>query len=259
MKPTRFRSNTNPQSAQPSGDSNGGGAKKNQFLRDDVVHDCCRFLMESLKSVLDQHGEESTTTIKQLVTKLREKATVLESIIPAHSRKPPPPSCVHERSLGPSPTPATTTPRPNIYQEKSIMTAPDVLAMGLQLVGFDAARQGRVIEKTNIERFKAFFGVPPTTVAPLFVDIKGGEASVEYKYCFMSLNWLYLYDTYPVLAGRFQHHENFIGEKVIEYTKKIQKLCQKTIHFTFNSDSPYLFTLDTVNFLCICNEMRLGE
>ena len=79
MKPTRFRSYANPQSKQHSGDSNGGGASaKKNHLRDDVVDDCCRYLMESLKSVLDQHGEESTTTIKQLVTKLREKATVLE-------------------------------------------------------------------------------------------------------------------------------------------------------------------------------------
>ena len=236
----------------PKCPSNSGGNN----LRDKIVEDCCHSLIALLQNALgqDNSAEASVVTIEQLVENMREKAAILEKRIPARK---PPPRDVHQRcAFSPSLEPPTVIRMPNIYHEKSILTAPDILAIGLQLAGFDAIRQGRVKEGTNIERFKAFFGVPPTTVAPLFVDMKGGEAGFEYNCGFMALNWLYLYDTYPVLAGRFHHHENYIGVKVIEYTKRIQKLCRATIRFTFNSDSPYPFTLDTVNFLC--NEMRLG-
>ncbi|EJK49104.1 hypothetical protein THAOC_32051 [Thalassiosira oceanica] len=132
----------------------------------------------------------------------------------------------------------------------------EVRSQGLKFVGFDERRQASVNKRTNDCRFKAFYGVPPITVAAILDDLVEGHPELKYDYFFMTLNWLYLYETYPVLSGRWQYSENHIGRAVISYGKMLQQLSRKIISFEFkDGDGPYLFSLDTVNFLCY--EMRL--
>jgi len=98
--------------------------------------------------------------------------------------------------------------------------------------------------------------VPSITVAAILDDLVEDHPELKYDYFFMTLNWLYLYETYPVLSGRWQYSENHIGRTVIPYGKMFQQLSRKIIRFEFkDDDGPYLFSLDTVNFLCC--EMRL--
>ena len=54
----------------------------------------------------------------------------------------------------------------------SLLTAPELLRIGLEFVGFDADRQANVCLDTNLKRWKAFYGLPPTTLLPVLVDIK---------------------------------------------------------------------------------------
>ncbi|EJK71943.1 hypothetical protein THAOC_06572, partial [Thalassiosira oceanica] len=104
----------------------------------------------------------------------------------------------------------------------------------LKFVGFDERRQA----------------IPSITVAAILDDLVEDHPELKYDYFFMTLNWLYLYETYPVLSGRWQYSENHIGRTVIPYGKMFQQLSRKIIRFEFkDDDGPYLFSLDTVNFL----------
>ena len=58
-----------------------------------------------------------------------------------------------------------------IYKEVQIFTDIDILFAGLSYAGFDAKRQGRVNLTRNMKRYKQFFGVDPSTAAPLFRDL----------------------------------------------------------------------------------------
>jgi hypothetical protein len=64
-----------------------------------------------------------------------------------------------------------------IYKEVQIFTDIDILSAGLSYAGFDAKRQGRVNLTRNMKRYKQFFGVDPSTAAPLFRDLRDNFTS----------------------------------------------------------------------------------
>ena len=76
---------------------------------------------------------------------------------------------------------ASKPPVMTIYKEVSILTDTDILAAGLRYAGFDARRQGKVNLNRNMTRYKQFFGVDPSTAAPLFRDLRNKYPSFEYK------------------------------------------------------------------------------
>ena len=47
----------------------------------------------------------------------------------------------------------------------------------------------------------------------------------------MTMNWLCLYDTYPVLSARWGCSEEYIGKAIIEMEYKMAKLGRKKIVF----------------------------
>ena len=47
----------------------------------------------------------------------------------------------------------------------------------------------------------------------------------------MTMNWLFLYDTHPVLAGRWKYCEEYIGPKLWEYAEKIANVVGRKIVF----------------------------
>lgn len=143
-----------------------------------------------------------------------------------------------------------------ICYEVNILTDVDVLSAGLAYAGFDAKRQQKVNLERNLTRFKAFFGVPPTTVVPLLSDLRCDNSQIIYKECLMTMNWLFCYETLPVLVGRWGYSENAIGTKVIRHARLMQTLKKKKIRFEFNMDDGGIpASLDTVNFLV--QEFRL--
>ena len=146
-----------------------------------------------------------------------------------------------------------------IHNNIDILTDVDVLSAGLTYCGFDRKRQQRVNLDRNIRRFKAFFGVSPTTIVPMMKDLKDNNTTMCYKDCLMGMNWLYLYDSQEVLSGRWGRCENDIGKIVIQYSKMIQGLKAKKIRFEFSQENlskyTYLASYDTVNFLT--QEFRL--
>lgn len=70
-----------------------------------------------------------------------------------------------------------------------IMTSLSILAFGLEQVGFSGKRQARVKNSTNVERFKAHYGVGPQTVKALFDDLETMYPSLKFRDLLMTLNW----------------------------------------------------------------------
>lgn len=143
----------------------------------------------------------------------------------------------------------------SLSKEVNILTDVDILYVGLKYAGFDPSKRQKGNLGRNIERFKSFYGVPPTTVKPFFTDLKQDNPNIIFKDCFMTMNWLYSYDTYSVLAGRWGYCEEYIGPKVVDYGKKMAKLKEKKILFEFKHNSKYKASVDGVNFNV--NEFRL--
>jgi hypothetical protein len=141
-----------------------------------------------------------------------------------------------------------------IYKEVSILTDVDILAAGLHYAGFDARRQGKVNLNRNMTRYKQFFGVDPSTAAPLFRDLRNKYPSFKYKDGLMTINWLFLNDKQSVLSGRWGYCEEYIGPTVKEYATMIQSLKSKKIKFVFRHTKRIKASIDCSNF--VTNEFR---
>ena len=125
-----------------------------------------------------------------------------------------------------------------------------VLSVGLAKAGFKKKRQNRVRYELNIDRFKAFYGVGPKIVRIIFDDIRGDEfPQAKLKDILLAFNWLKLYDTEHVLAGRWGYCEDNIRCKVKEYVRRIQFLKHKKIVFGgFDENEVFIVSVDGVNF-----------
>ena len=104
-------------------------------------------------------------------------------------------------------------------------------------------------------RYKQFFGVDPSTAAPLFRDLRNKYPSFKYKDGLMTLNcWLFLNDKQSVLSGRWGYCEEYIGPTVKEYATMIQSLKSKKIKFVFRHTKRIKASIDCSNF--VTNEFR---
>lgn len=137
-----------------------------------------------------------------------------------------------------------------------VVTPDDIFQAGLMYAGFDQARQAKNNEKRKMKWFKAFYGIEPTTISAIFEDIRNdSRKQVTAKKLLMALNWLFLYETYPVLSGRWKYSEESIMTWVVEYALLIAKLSREKIVFELKDNIALGRTVDCVNF--ICQEMRL--
>ena len=135
-----------------------------------------------------------------------------------------------------------------------IPTSDQILYAGLIYAGFGPERQQRNNLQRNINRFKSFYGVEPTTVAPYLECMKDKYPDITYKYCLLTMNWLFGYDTYPVLSGRWDYCEETIGEIVIKYGLMMANIGRSKIVFQLNDDIELGRTVDCATFMT--NEMR---
>lgn len=136
-----------------------------------------------------------------------------------------------------------------------VPTPTDILKAGLFYVGFDQNRQARNNLVRKNEWFKAFYGVEPTTIAPLFLEMKTVDASITCKKCLLTMNWLFLYDTYPVLSGRWNYSEEFIGRTLVRYVMLMASVGRRKIVFDLEHDVMLGRTVDCSTFMV--HEMRL--
>ena len=134
-------------------------------------------------------------------------------------------------------------------------TVADVMFYGLHYAGFDSTRQQRNNSTRRIGWFKSFYGVEPTTVSPFFQDLKNEYPDVNLKIALMTLQWFYLYPTYPVLSGQWKWCEEFIGSNVVDYGFKMASVGRKKIVFELRDSVQIGRTVDCSTFMIF--EMRL--
>lgn len=127
-----------------------------------------------------------------------------------------------------------------------------ILKIGLQFVGFDDRRQ-KVRNDLNMKRFRAHYGCGPKGLAALYKDLINSQHnnvdSFNLRDFLMAFNWLKLYDTQHVLAGRWGLYEETISVKLLDYTKAIQGLKEEKIKWgDFHHEEVFVISIDGVHF-----------
>ena len=96
-------------------------------------------------------------------------------------------------------------------------------------------------------RFRAHYGCSPYALATLYHDLsqrpdKPNDFNV--KDFLMGMNWLKLYDTYHVLAGRWGLHEETVGNRVFAQATFIQSFKEEKIRFEdFHDDEVFVISV----------------
>ncbi len=80
-----------------------------------------------------------------------------------------------------------------IYKEVQILLTLIFFPLAFHMLDL-TQNEGRVNLARNMKRYKQFFGVDPSTAAPLFRDLRDNFPSFRYKDGLMTLNWLWLND-----------------------------------------------------------------
>jgi hypothetical protein len=123
--------------------------------------------------------------------------------------------------------------------------------LGLSLVGFDRDRQN-VNDLLNSRRFRAFYGMGEQALTCLYNDLIPRPDATKFL---MTVNWLKLYDTEHVLAGRWGVHENTLRPILSDYSTLIQGLKEsKVVWGDFDEDEVFIVSVDGVH--CQIQEVR---
>jgi hypothetical protein len=134
------------------------------------------------------------------------------------------------------------------------MDSNSLLELGLSLVGFSCDRQ-KVAEKLNLRRFRSFFGVGPKALAALYSDLQQTPQQPGLVEFLLSVNWLKLYDSEHVLAGRWKFHEETIRKISKDYATRIQRMKElKIVWGGFEDDDIFLVSVDGTH--CRIQEVR---
>ncbi len=203
-------------------------------------------ILEGAVDVLGNDGSKLATLENLLKTALEKVAQKKKIFLP-----PPTNRSRQNSEKRSSPTPPLAVPK----TLNPPLTKKDLLSVGLLHAGFDHSRQNKVKDATNIDRFKAFYGLEPTTLVPVFTKVKDKFPDATFHHLLITMNWLTLYDTYLVLSGRWGLHHDTIGKLVWRYARMIQSFLNDKVglhHVDMGTAIP--LTLDTVTFTV--NEIR---
>jgi hypothetical protein len=108
-----------------------------------------------------------------------------------------------------------------------LLTCAQVLQFGLDLVGFDGARQRRTRAAANIKRFRAAYGVGPGACSAVYRDLQitsVPDARINRPnifFCLLSLNWLSTYKKEAEMAGFFHSDDKTLRKHIAERLLKI--------------------------------------
>jgi hypothetical protein len=153
-----------------------------------------------------------------------------------------------------------------------ILTDDEVLAKGLDLVGYCEERQARVKKETNLVRFKDHYGSMQIVYAQLWEDLQttnipavrvdGSHTKLKkgFKYFMSALHFLTIYSTESQRGGRFNACERTCRDKCWEYIQKICALKDTKIQWPqnwvpTNPNLPY-FLLSVDGTHCSYHEVK---
>jgi hypothetical protein len=89
--------------------------------------------------------------------------------------------------------PRVALERGNYYQvdrDMSSLNEEILLFDGLRFVGYDETSLKQVMVKENVERFKSFYGVAPSTLVPFLKDLNEAHQGIIYRDVMMTCNFL---------------------------------------------------------------------
>ena len=117
--------------------------------------------------------------------------------------------------------------RGNHYQVErdiSSLTEKDLLFDGLRFVAYDETSIKQVNVKENVERFKSFYGVAPSTLLPFMKDLKESHPHMDYRNVMMTCNFLKGDEVKRCMEPRWGRNKTYIVRTVREYTKMFASL-----------------------------------
>ncbi len=117
-----------------------------------------------------------------------------------------------------------------------ILTADEMMRIGLEMCGFDGRRQNKACRALNLRRFKAHFGSNPIVYAQIWEDLQTTmipKARIDGKMCvesfLMAILFLKIYPTEEVLSGLFKICDTSVRKWVWYYVTKIQALKKEKV------------------------------
>eukprot|EP00985_Skeletonema_marinoi_P031639 scaffold37747_cov187-Skeletonema_marinoi.AAC.1 len=89
--------------------------------------------------------------------------------------------------------PRSALKRGNHYQvdrDISSLNEEILLFDGLRFVGYDETSLKQVMVEENVERFKSFYGVAPSSLVPFLKDLQDAHPTIIYRDVMMTCNFL---------------------------------------------------------------------
>lgn len=141
----------------------------------------------------------------------------------------------------------------------NIKTQDEVLARGLELVGYDADGQAHVKRDTLVQRYRSHFGPNPRVHAILWsvlqsTEIAGAElAETErtdklFNMFLMTMYYLKTYNLESEVASRFGIHEQTVRKWTAFFINKIAPLIAEYVVWPDQWDTTFIISVDCVNF-----------
>jgi hypothetical protein len=109
-------------------------------------------------------------------------------------------------------------------------TPDDMIAVGLNCIGFHPDRRLGHNENTNMKHFLYAYGLSPTVCSIVFQEIQTRDIGLhqirkpKVTYFLMALYWLKCYPIEQQNAGLFGYHEDTVRKWVWKYCVAIQAL-----------------------------------
>jgi hypothetical protein len=134
-----------------------------------------------------------------------------------------------------------------MYGEVHLVTAADLQAHALSIYVFDVKKMSA---KQSLSHWKQVFGPDPTTIAPMFKDIRDRNPSFSYTEGLMALNWLHCKTKYSDLSSRYGPCEERLKKILHKNVKMIQALKKEKIEFKFKElkNLHHKANIDCANF-----------
>ena len=80
------------------------------------------------------------------------------------------------------------------------------------------------------------------------VDFQEENETISAKDILLTFNWLFLYDTYPVLSARWKQSEEYVGSVVIKVGFKMAEFVRGKISLHLSVDIEVGYSLDGIVF-----------
>jgi hypothetical protein len=126
-----------------------------------------------------------------------------------------------------------------------------VLQLGLELAGFGPEQQRS--DSINVRRLRAFYGIGPKAITSMHNDLK--HLNIQVNQLLLALNFLKLYESEHVLAGRWKMNEKTLRVVNRATLKSIQWLKEKKVVWgEWGNEDIFIISVDGVH--CRIQEVR---